>query len=164
MQAPNSVASTRLAGNPPANVLDLFTEFRAHTNGTDWLEGRSLLAALQYFNVDGIGAVEKQGMRELILRGGPWSEEQRTAILDYCASDVYALERLLPRMLPEIEVPRALQRGRYMKAAAAMEFAGVPIDADKLKELRDAAEAPPTCPQGGNVCEALALASALVAR
>jgi hypothetical protein len=126
-----------LGWQPPANVLDLFTEFRARTNGTDWLEGRSLLSALQYFNVDGIGAIEKQGMRELILRGVPWSDEQRAAILDYCASDVYALERLLPRMLPDIDLPRALQRGRYMRAAAAMEFAGVPIDTDKLKELRD---------------------------
>ena len=45
----------------PENVLDLFTEFRARTNGTDWLEGRGLLAALQYFNIDGIGAIEKQG-------------------------------------------------------------------------------------------------------
>ena len=120
----------------PANVLDLFTEFRARTNGTDWLEGRSLLAALQYFKVDGIGAIEKQGMRELILRGPPWTEQQRADILDYCASDVYALERLLPRMLPEIDLPRALQRGRYMRAAAVMEFTGVPIDVDTLNELR----------------------------
>ncbi len=126
-----------LGWQPPANVLDLFTEFRARTNGTDWLEGRSLIAALQYFNVDGIGATEKQGMRELVLRGPPWTEQQRADILDYCASDVYALERLLPRMLPEIDLPRALQRGRYMRAAAAMEYAGVPIDVDTLKELRD---------------------------
>ena len=94
-----------LGWQPPANVLDLFTEFGARTNGTDWLEGRSLIAALQYFNVDGIGATEKQGMRELVLRGPPWTEQQRADILDYCASDVHALERLLPRMLPEIDLP-----------------------------------------------------------
>ena len=120
----------------PTNVLDLFAEFRARTNGTDWLEGRGLLAALQYFKVDGIGAIEKQGMRELILRGPPWTEQQRADILDYCSSDVYALERLLPRMLPDIDLPRALQRGRYMRAAAVVEFTGVPIDMDKLNELR----------------------------
>jgi DNA polymerase-1 len=120
----------------PANVLDLFTEFRARTNGTDWLEGRGLLAALQYFKVDGIGAIEKQGMRELILRGPPWTHQQQADILDYCASDVYALERLLPRMLPDIDLPRALQRGRYMRAAAVVEFTGVPIDVDTLNRLR----------------------------
>ena len=121
---------------PPEHVLDLFTEFRARTNGTDWLEGRGLLAALQYFNIDGIGAVEKQGMRELILRGPPWTEQQRADILDYCAGDVYALERLLPRMLPDIDLPRALQRGRYMRAAAVVEYTGVPIDGDTLNKLR----------------------------
>ena len=57
-------------------------------------------------------------MRDLILGGGPWSLEQRGAILDYCESDVVALERLLPAMLPRIDLPRALLRGRYMAAAA----------------------------------------------
>ena len=75
-------------------------------------------------------------MRELILRGRPWTEQQRADILDYCASDVYALERLLPRMLPDIDLPRALQRGRYMRAAAVVEFTGVPIDVDTLNVLR----------------------------
>ena len=126
-----------LGWKPPEIVLDLFTEFRARTNGTDWLEGRGLLAALHYFNIDSIGAVEKQGMRDLILRGPPWTPKDIADILDYCAGDVYALERLLPRMWPEIDLPRALQRGRYMKAAAHMEFAGIPIDVETLAALRD---------------------------
>ena len=53
-------------------------------------------------------------MIDLILRGPPWTEEEWQAILDYCAGDVYALERLLPAMLPYIDLPRALFRGRYM--------------------------------------------------
>ena len=85
----------------PENMLDLFTEFRARTNGTDWLEGRGLLAALQYFGLSTIGAEHKEQMRQLILRGGPWTAQERADILDYCAGDVYALERLLPKMLPE---------------------------------------------------------------
>jgi DNA polymerase-1 len=39
-------------------------------------------------------------------------------------------------MLPRIDLPRALLRGRYMAAAAAMEFAGVPIDLTTLELLR----------------------------
>ena len=54
-------------------------------------------------------------------------------ILDYCEGDVAALERLLPAMLPHIDLPRALFRGRYMAAAAAMEFNGVPIDVPTLE-------------------------------
>ena len=75
-------------------------------------------------------------MRALILRGGPWTEDERTAILDYCEADVEALERLLPAMLPKIDLPRALLRGRYMAAAAAMEHAGTPIDVDMLELFR----------------------------
>ena len=75
-----------------------------------------------------MGAAEKEDMRALILRGGPWTEDERAAILDYCEGDVEALERLLPAMLPKIDLPRALLRGRYMAAAAAMEHAGTPID------------------------------------
>ena len=61
----------------------------------------------------------------------------RAEILDYCESDVVALERLLPAMLPRIDLPRALLRGRYMAAAAAMEYHGTPIDAEMLARLRE---------------------------
>ena len=59
-------------------------------------------------------------MRALVLRGGPWSADERAAILSYCESDVAALVRLLPAMLSTIDLPRALLRGRYMTAAARM--------------------------------------------
>ena len=47
-----------------------------------------------------------------------------------------AAERLLPAMLPRIDLPRALLRGRFMKAAAAIEWNGVPIDTATLDLLR----------------------------
>jgi DNA polymerase-1 len=79
---------------------------------------------------------EKDELRALVLRGGPWSEQERAAALDYCATDTAALERLLPAMLPHIDLPRALLRGRYMAAAATMEFNGVPMDVATLSLLR----------------------------
>src|SRR6516162_2862636 len=120
----------------PAKVLDLFVEFRNRTNGLTTPAGGGLIGGLTYFGLDNIGAVEKGDMRCLILRGGPWSPEERAAILDYCAGDVTALEQLLPAMLPRIDLPRALLRGRYMKAAAVMEHNGTPIDAETLGLLR----------------------------
>ena len=39
-------------------------------------------------------------------------------------------------MLPCIDLPRALLRGRYMAAASAMEHHGVPIDVETLSQLR----------------------------
>jgi hypothetical protein len=121
----------------PCNILDLFVEFRDRTNGLTSPAGAGLIGALTYFGLDNIGATDKDNMRALILAGGPWSESARNAILDYCAGDVAALERLLPAMLRRIDLPRALLRGRYMAAAAAMEFAGVPIDVPTLTLLRE---------------------------
>ena len=132
----------RVLGWPaPTRILDLFTEFRDRFNGLETRAGNGLLGALTQFGLDGIGAEEKHDMRELILGGGPWSEDQRNAILDYCESDVVALQHLLPAMLPGIDIPRALLRGRYMAAVAAMEHNGVPIDLERLALLRENWEA-----------------------
>jgi hypothetical protein len=120
----------------PERVLDLFTEFRNRTNGVPTENGSGLVGALAYHGLDGIGAVEKDEMRALILRGGPWSDAERAAILDYCESDVAALARLLPVMLPQIDLPRALLRGGYMVAVARTERSGVPIDTKTLDRLR----------------------------
>jgi hypothetical protein len=120
----------------PERILDLFTEFRNHTNGLPTLSGAGLLGALTHFGLDGMGAVEKDEMRTLALRGGPWSVTEKIALLDYCESDVAALARLLPVMLPYIDLPRALLRGRYMAAVARMERHGVPLDTATLERLR----------------------------
>jgi hypothetical protein len=120
----------------PERILDLFTEFRNHTNGLQTISGAGLLGALAHFGLDSIGVVEKAEMRDLALRGGPWSPTEKTALLDYCESDVGALARLLPVMLQYIDMPRALLRGRSMAAAARMERHGVPIDTATLERLR----------------------------
>jgi DNA polymerase-1 len=117
----------------PARILDLGVEFRHRVNG--WTGDRSLILALNYFGLDGIGTHYKKDMIKLILTGGPWSSEERGEILEYCAGDVYALERLLPAMASQIDLPRALFRGRYMAAVSAMERNGVPIDLDMFKSL-----------------------------
>src|SRR5262245_51909466 len=120
----------------PERILDLFVEFRVRTNGLDTPAGNGLLGALSYFGLDGMGGEEKDEMRALVLRGGPWGEDEREAILDYCEADVRALGRLLPAMLSGIDFPRALLRGRYMAAAAAMEHTGTPIDGPMLDLFR----------------------------
>ena len=121
----------------PVRVLDLFAEFRNLTNGLPVPCGNSLLGALTYFGLDALAAVEKQTMRDLAMRGGPFTAAERAALLDYCQSDVEALSRLLPAMLPRIDFPRALLRGRYMAAVARMEANGVPLDAEATSRLAD---------------------------
>jgi hypothetical protein len=121
----------------PVRIFDLFAEFRCLTSGLPVPCGHSLLGALAYFGLDGLAATEKAEMRQLAMRGGPYTDAERAALLDYCQTDVNALARLLPAMLPRIDLPRALLRGRYMAAAARMEWTGVPLDTDALCKLRD---------------------------
>jgi DNA polymerase I len=81
-------------------------------------------------------------MRQQALRGGKYTAEEKAALLDYCQSDVEALSRLLPRILPHIEyLPRAVYRGRYMATVARMEHEGVPMDVELLVKLRNNWEA-----------------------
>lgn len=126
-----------LAWRMPARILDLFVEFRNYTNGLPTVAGNSLIGALTHFGLDSIGITQKEHWRQVILRGGPWTREEITGILDYCQSDVDALARLLPVMLTRIDLPRALYRGRYMAAVASMEFAGTPIDAPLYRRFCD---------------------------
>ena len=65
---------------------------------------------------------------------GRYTQDQ---ILDYCESDVLALEAAARSHGARIDLPRALLRGRYMAAAAAIEHAGTPIDVATLARLRD---------------------------
>jgi DNA polymerase-1 len=121
----------------PVRILDLFTEFRVATNGARVVASNGLLSALTYYGQDGIGAEEKKEMQDLVLTGGPWSREEIHAILEYCQSDVDALRRLLPAMLPRIDLSHALYRARYMAADAAIMRAGVPINTKQFYPLRE---------------------------
>ena len=121
----------QLGWQMPVNVLDLYTEFRSETNGLVLPHGRGLLGALSYHALSSITKEEKQDMRDLVLAGGPWTEQQRHDIVAYCQGDVDCLGPLLERMLPRITAcPRgldnALLRGEYMKTVAVMERNGVP--------------------------------------
>lgn len=87
----------------PINVLDLYVEFRNHTNGLSTPCGAGLLGALIYFGLPAMGAEEKESMRALAMRGGPWTADERAALLAYCESDVIAMKELLPHMVPSLD-------------------------------------------------------------
>jgi DNA polymerase I len=68
----------------PERVLDLYVEFRNHTNGLPTPAGAGLLGALAYCGLDGMGAAEKREMQEAIGKGtwrGRFTPEE---ILEYC--------------------------------------------------------------------------------
>ena len=120
----------------PCYVLDLFCEFRNMTNGLSTPCGAGLLGAMAYFGLSAIDSAEKASMQALAVSDGTYTESEKRALLEYCESDVNALAQLLPMMLPHLDLPRAVLRGRYMKAAAHMEHTGIPIDVVMLERLR----------------------------
>lgn len=122
---------------PPLRILDLFAEFRAATNGLIVPNGNGLLGAMLQHGLSAMDGAEKKAMRDLAIRGGPFTDDERRKLLDYCAEDVRSLERLLPEMLPKIDLPRALLRGRYGWAVACVEHRGIPIDVPTLFHLRN---------------------------
>jgi len=128
----------------PECVLDLCLEFKNLTNGLEMplaggkKTGKALLDAVVYFGLDAMSATEKGSMRQLAMRGGPYTEQESAALLDYCEGDVRSLRALYEVMIPRIDLDRAIGlRGRYMKAVARMERTGVPIDTVSLAVLRE---------------------------
>src|SRR4030095_9985824 len=125
----------------PVHCIDLYPEFRNATNGLT-LKKPNLLFALTHFGIPSIAEQEKERWREVAIRGAPFSPEERSGLLEYCASDVLPLPRLLNAMLPFNpkdpirSFQQALQRGRFAKSVAAMERYGVPVDTVTASEFK----------------------------
>jgi hypothetical protein len=121
----------------PVNVIDLNAEFRLFVNGRVVPEGKGLLGALAYFNLDRIGARHKDAMRDRIRQGWPFSPEERDQILRYGTSDVTPLPLLFPKLVSDDNLEQALHRGEFVAASALMEHRGVPLDRAIFDRLAD---------------------------
>jgi DNA polymerase-1 len=112
----------------PRYVLDFFIEFRRLTNHSGEHQPKAgLLAALDHFRLDSIETQAKEHWRDVVLRGGPWTEQERDGILDYCESDVDALRKLFD-VMPIQNLGHSLIHGSYMRADAWMRHRGIPLD------------------------------------
>lgn len=125
----------------PENLIDCFAEFRVLTNGGSTIRGNGLIGALTYFGISSIDSEEKTSMRDLILSCGPWTPNEKKDILDYCQSDVDALERLFPALVNKLSdrpywLEHALNRGNYSIASGYMEYNGIPLDVDLVNKLQ----------------------------
>src|SRR5262245_25626656 len=122
----------------PKNILDLSPEFKCHVNGKGIpRKNQGLIGALQYFGLDSIAPKRKDAMRDRIMKGWPFTAEEREQILNYCAEDVEMLRQLLLKLLPHIDLPIALHRGEFVGCLALSEHVGVPIDMEIFSELAD---------------------------
>jgi hypothetical protein len=123
----------------PMRVLDLNPSFRNLVNGRQTPEGKGLVGALRYYGLDSIGTKQKEAMQKRVIAGWPFTAKEQQKILEYCASDVSALSRLLPKLLaePEFDLGIALYHGEFAAVSALMEHRGVPIDMEVFRQLAD---------------------------
>src|SRR5215475_9886630 len=61
----------------PAAILDLYVEYRWLTNGVVPPGFVNILSVQDAYGIEGISITEKAAARDRILRGGPWSAEDR---------------------------------------------------------------------------------------
>jgi hypothetical protein len=133
---PAEVCCRLVLGWPlPTHTLDLCVEYKRLMNGHGPGMGRKLIAASLSHGIDAAPFADKEDMQALAGRGGPYTEEQRLALLVYNRRDVTALEKLFPAMLPRIDLPRARLRGRYMVEVAKIEHNGIPVNGEELRTL-----------------------------
>jgi hypothetical protein len=126
-----------LGWSPPTRVLDLYVEFSRIRNGAvgSDRERFGLIDALAHFGLPALPVDEKNAMRELAVRGPPYSTSERRDLLAYCETDVDALVYLLDPLAAAAglfdrrTLSQAVRRGRYMSALASVEATGVPIAA-----------------------------------
>jgi len=134
-----------LGFDTPSYILDLYSEFRCRNNGKPTsshpdlkkLQKYNLLSACFHSKIPTVSVNYKELMRDRILRGPPFTHQERKEILQYCREDVKMETNLFIRLKNKIELPYAILRGRYTASNAKMEYNGIPIDIDSLIEIRD---------------------------
>jgi DNA polymerase I len=83
----------------------------------------------------------KDACRDLAIRGGPFTEEERQVLILYCRTDVDLTARLFEKLwdFAGLEEPRAFSQalidGRYMAAAARCYRNGLPVNLPAYRRL-----------------------------
>jgi DNA polymerase I-like protein with 3'-5' exonuclease and polymerase domains len=113
----------------PVHICDLYVEYLATRNPTP-MKKRKLLDALAAHGLAHAWHAEKEEMQQKAATQVDWPEQDRTAMIAYCAEDVMADRALFEAMAPTMDVPRMLYYGRFIKAVAHMYSRGIPVDAE----------------------------------
>jgi hypothetical protein len=127
----------------PACSIDAYIEFRHYVNDGTLKSGDrekgfySIGGALRYFLEDDIDLKRKEAMRDRIVQGPPFREQEKRDTLAYCGDDTTKLARLVPHLVPTIRsLPQAMMRSKNQWAMAQQERRGVPVDGQKLAHIR----------------------------
>jgi hypothetical protein len=127
----------KLGWNFPKYHIDLYVEFSNLVNNTNYAKRKSLLSVLNYYGFDCLESQEKDEMRQLAMRGRPYTNGEMLALVDYCQSDVEALDKIFPKIISDGLIPYALLRGDYIKSLAVVEENGIAVDYKRIKDFEE---------------------------
>lgn len=112
----------------PTQGLCTLAEFRNLTNGTG--QKCNLGAVCNYFNVPFTEPSKKESMRDLAIRGGPFTPQEEEDLLNYCEDDVRGLSAIVGHLKPFTETGKI--RGRYLLESGCIQNRGLPVDVKGL--------------------------------
>jgi DNA polymerase I len=125
-----------LSWSLPSYVLDLNVEMRNLTNGERPDSFISLHETARLLRVPYIDLEHKNRMRDIAIAGGPAVEAHKHDMLRYCQDDTQVMVPILERLAPRISLPHVLIRGDYVKASAAIEYRGLPINTAAYRHIQ----------------------------
>ncbi|MBS7350773.1 MAG: hypothetical protein KIG95_11585, partial [Comamonas sp.] len=120
----------------PAHVLDLRTEFKNLTNGSNPPFGNELLGVMGSMGIPSSCGGSKAFSRTP-LRTAAQMQEARQEVLEYCEAEVRAIGLVFEGMRSRLDLDRALLRGSYAWPAAYSHALGIPVDKHLFELLRD---------------------------
>jgi hypothetical protein len=112
----------------PRYVLDLNVEMRNVTNGERPSAFISLYETARLLRIPYLDLEYKNAMRDMAIAGGPPVDAHQAELLRYCEDDTRVMVPILERLAPTLSLPHALIRGDYVKASAAIEYRGLPVN------------------------------------
>ena len=138
----------QLGWRPPEFLLDTYAEYRwamngrqLHFTGADHKELAKhkfgMLAAAFQLGVTAMASARKEEMRQLAMTRSEFTPEERPEMMAYCGDDTRIAAGIFDKLEPVIDWPRALLRGRYGVAVAAVEHEGIPVDVATWRSLID---------------------------
>lgn len=108
----------------PDQSLCAMAEYRHMTNGTN--RRANLMAICRQLGISFMESTRKDEMRDLAIRGGPYSSTEKQDLLEYCREDVLVLEPLLKKLGPLGKGWNI--RGKFMLEAGRIQNRGIPVD------------------------------------
>lgn len=120
----------------PEEVIDTLPEARAvRGQVTPPGGGWGLLSVAQMCGVTTMSCEHKDEMRSLAMQDEV-PPDKHEELMDYCLDDVKTSLAIWEVLGPEVDIPEAVMRGRYLKALTRVECRGIPADVDLAERLQ----------------------------